>query len=111
MISNSTLTKFQKELRKQDLNMVTEFGGGVLTSDSGNTTIAFVPEFKGSRMLQVAFAICNPNEIKARRKVGEYKALERLANGEYVLLPDGFDPYTLVEAIEGNVMFMGPYSE
>lgn len=106
MFSNSKLTDTQKLIRKDYLNFLAEFEGAIFSSDSGMTTIAFMPEFKGSRMLRVAFAICNPNETKIRRKVGEYHALEKLFDGQYVLLPDGFDPYTLVEAAEGNIWFV-----
>lgn len=99
MISNSKLTKEQKETRKVHKAALVTQGGAIVTSSDGSVTLAFVPEFHGSRMLAVGVSVASPNEQKIRRKVGEYHALDNLMFGNTIKVPDGVDMYALADVI------------
>jgi len=99
MISNSKLTKEQKEARKVRKAAIVAQGGAIVTSFDGRVTLAFVPEFQGSRMLAVGVSVASPNERKIRAKVGEYHALDNLMFGNAIKVPDGVDMYALADVI------------
>ena len=102
MISNSKLDKIQKSKRKAYLEMIVNAGGAIVTSEDGRVTLAFEPEFKGSRMLRVSVSVASPNERKIRSKVGEYHALTNLFyNDRAIHTPDGTDMYALAQVIAG----------
>lgn len=100
MISNSKLTKEQKEARKVRKAAIVAQGGAIVTSFDGRVTLAFVPEFQGSRMLAVGVSVASPNERKIRAKVGEYHALYNpMFGGNTIKVPDGVDMYALANVI------------
>lgn len=104
-MSNSKLTVHQKMNRMEYLETLVMCHGAIVASLSGRVTLAFVPEFTGSRMLKVAVSYASPTEKKVRRKVGEYHALSKLFDtGEFIKIPDGFDPYDLVEVMDGGLI-------
>ncbi len=105
MISNSKLGKIQKSKRKAYLEMIVNAGGAIVTSEDGRVTLAFEPEFKGSRMLRVSVSVASPNERKIRSKVGEYHALTNLFTDFCIKVPDGTDIYALAEAIAGTPLY------
>lgn len=106
MASNSRLNAFQKGSRKHMLGILTAALGIVITSEDGRVTVAFMPEFEGSRMLRVAVSVASPDETKIRRKVGEYHALDKLFNcGMFIMVPDGADMYALAECIAGTALY------
>lgn len=86
-MSNSKLNSVQKTLRKNMLVKFTGEGGEIFSFSEHRTTVAIVPEFTGSKMSRVSVSICSPDEVKFRRKVGEYFALDKLFVGEYVVVP------------------------
>lgn len=99
MISNSKLTSVQKEARKAHKAALVAQGGAIVTSSDGLVTLAFVPEFQGSRMLAVGVSVASPNERKIRAKVGEYHAMDNLMFGNVIKVPDGVDMYALANVI------------
>ena len=99
MISNSKLTKEQKGTRKVHKAALVAQGGAIVTSSDGSVTLAFVPEFQGSRMLAVGVSVASPYERKIRAKVGEYHALDNLMFGNAIKVPDGVDMYALADVI------------
>ena len=101
MISNSKLSKVQKGVRKTYLEMLYAQGGTIATSEDGRVTIAFEPEFTGSRMLRVGVSVASPDERKIRAKVGEYHALANLFSDFCIKVPDGTDMCALAQVIAG----------
>lgn len=101
MSSNSRLNVLQKGARKHMLSILTDAMGAVIASEDERVTIAFMPEFEGSRMLRVAVSVASPDEIKIRRKVGEYHALDKLFDSEFIRVPDGTNMYALAQVISG----------
>jgi len=98
MASNSKLDSHGKLMRKEYLQFLAWDSGAIVTSTDGRVTLAFKPEFVGSRMLRLAISYCSPDEIKVRRKVGEYMALRRLyETDQYIAVSDGFDPVYLAD--------------
>ena len=83
-MSNSKLTAHQKQMRK---NLRKSFGASCEMVTVGRVTLFRQPEFKGSNMGLLSIAVASPNETKLRRKVGEYHALYRAANFEYIKVP------------------------
>ena len=83
-MSNSKLTAHQKQMRK---NLRTSFGPSCEMVTVGRVTLFRQPEFSGSNMGLLSIAVASPNETKLRRKVGEYHALYRAANFEYIKVP------------------------
>ena len=105
MFSNSKLTKEQKEIRKAHKETLVSEGGAIVTSSDGSVTVAFMPEFKGSRMLAVGVSVASPYELKIRPKVGEYHAMDNLFFGAIVKVPDGTDMDVLAEVIAGTPLW------
>lgn len=105
MFSNSKLTKLQKSARKEMMAELVEAKGAIVTSSDGTVTVAFMPEFEGSRMLTVGVSVASPQELNIRRKVGEYHALDNLMFGAIVKVPDGTDMDVLAEVIAGTPLW------
>ena len=80
MASNSKLTYVQKAERK-DMIAALPNGSSMALSPTG-VTFLVVPDGAVDR---VYTSVTSPDEVKIRRKVGEYHALRRWANGQ-----DGF---------------------
>jgi hypothetical protein len=86
-MSNTKLTVEQKLERKRMLADLGGMGGTIGTRDY--YTVVRLPEFKGSRMAMYSVSVRSMDEIKNRRKVGEYHALNKLFNkNQFVLLPE-----------------------
>jgi hypothetical protein len=83
-MSNTKLNSEQKSMRK---TLRKSFGPQCVMLAVGRVTMFLQPEFAGSNMGLLSISIASPNETKIRRKVGEYMALERAANGKYVKVP------------------------
>ncbi len=105
MFSNTKLTKEQKEIRKAHKAALIEAKGAIVTSPDGTVTVAFMPEFEGSRMLSIGVSVASPNEQKIRRKVGEYHALDNLMFGCSIKVPDGTDMDVLADVISGTPLW------
>lgn len=56
-------------------------------------TVLEMREFPGSKMKLVSVAIASTDEVKNRRSVGEYKAMEKFENGEFIKVPFEFNLY------------------
>lgn len=102
MISNSKLTKEQKEIRKVHKAALVAQGGAIVTSSDGRVTLAFAPEFQGSRMLSVGVSVASPYERKIRAKVGEYHAMANMMFGNVIKVPDGVAMYALADVIAAH---------
>ena len=63
----------------------------VFYNDAQGATVLELPEFPGSKMKMVAVSFASEDEIKLRKKVGEYKAMEKFENGEFIKVPQDFD--------------------
>lgn len=99
-MSNTKLTKIEKAaLKFLEQSLIDQFGGWV-TSDSGKVTVAWVPEYRGSKMLRVAVSVASDEEFKIRGKVGRYHALNRLDNGEYIKVLDGVDMVDFADILD-----------
>lgn len=87
-MSNSKLTPEQKIERKQLIEQIMRDNGEIYQNEGTGETMVAVPEFTGSRMYHVSFSFMSPDEVKFRRKVGEYWALYRYWVGESVIVPE-----------------------
>lgn len=99
MISNSKLTPAQKKTRKTHMAALGAMCGAIVTSSDGRVTLAFAPQFQGSRMLSVGVSVASPHERKIRAKVGEFHAMDNLMFGATIKVPDGVDMHTLADVI------------
>lgn len=77
MSSNSKLCDFMKAYHKETLQYFKSTGGHVV--NDGITTIAYTQI--SPNLVEFTTSICSPDEIKFRRKVGEYYALKRFEEG------------------------------
>ena len=59
-------------------------------TDENEVTVLERREFPGSKMKMVSISFASGDEVKFRRKVGEYKAMEKFENGEFVKVPFNF---------------------
>lgn len=76
MASNTKLTDSQKsELRNFKNCTKCE---GITLAHNGQTTMAFLPR---GNTVEFALSVASPDEVKFRRKVGEYHALDRFYGG------------------------------
>lgn len=92
-MSNSKLSREQNLNRKSLKRELLALGGSIGLFGQG-VTVCQLPEFEGSKMSLVSISIASEDEIKTRRKVGEYHALQRMFNsGEYIKVKtEYFDP-------------------
>lgn len=90
MIYNSKLTKEQKAERKEMLDALPR--GSEMTLTPCGVTVLIVPN--GSTNL-MSTAVASIDEIKQRRKVGQYHALLRYFDGIAIPMPTEF---TIVDA-------------
>lgn len=86
------LDRLEKQVLKQ-MKAVFAANGGVLVAVN-RMTFAFQPT--GPNRAKVSWAIASREEKKIRRKVGEYKALDRMLN-ENAFLPIETGDYTDAE--------------
>lgn len=98
MPSNSKLTPEQKTFRKELMAQLPA-GSQFAVSESGATYLT-VPDGQFN-MLTSAFM--SPDETKFRRKVGEYHALMRWAEGFTALVPRSFEAEDMVSAAGEDV--------
>lgn len=95
-MANSKLTREQKAERKE-LKINFEDNGGYFHIAHG-VTLAILPH---NKMARISVSIMSEDETKFRRKVGEYNALWRWWNGEYITIRNGStNPETLDELCE-----------
>jgi hypothetical protein len=93
--SNSKLTKLQKSERKVMLADILQAGGSISTVDG--VTVVIVPEFPGSNMARMSLSFAAPEELKYRRKVGEFHALTRHYDNQSVPVPVFFEAQSVAE--------------
>lgn len=96
MSSNSKLTPEQKADRKAWLAALPRGSEMSLTPDG--VTVLIVPNGATNRMVT---AICSPDEVKTRRKVGQYHALVRHFDGLAIPVPASFDIFNACEPFGG----------
>lgn len=88
-MSNTKICKISRDvLARFKLHNPT---AGFLFSRYAGVTVLEMREFPGSKMKVVSVAIASNDEVKNRRSVGEYKAMEKFENGEYIKVPFDFD--------------------
>jgi hypothetical protein len=88
--SNTKLATVEKEILVDMKIEFAEMGGELFYFPAIGLTVAMVP---AGEVAKVATAVASPLEKKFRRKVGAYKAIERVMwNHEYTLVPL---PYSL----------------
>jgi hypothetical protein len=85
MSSNSKLTPDQKVFRKKVMAMLPRGSEMTLTPDG--VTVLIVPNGCTNLM---ATSIASPDEQKVRRKVGQFHALMRWAEGQAIPVPASF---------------------
>lgn len=89
---NSSLVPHEKVMRKEYLRDLAELNGWIMSFPEYRVTVAFMPEFPGSKMMLVSISFAEYRETKFKRKVGEYHALDRMFNlCEYIKVPSVFD--------------------
>ena len=85
---NQSNTKLSTEEKEILVEMKIEFeglGGEVFYFPESGITIAMLP---AGEVTKVSTSVSSPNEKKFRRKVGAYKAINRVMwDGEYMLVP------------------------
>jgi hypothetical protein len=89
-MTNSKLEKSEKAELKVMREMLARDGGYVFSFPDRCVTIAIKPALRGAarcKTSNIAMAVCNPNEMKFRRTVGEYAALQRLYDGQFMTVP------------------------
>ena len=91
MTVNSKLNVHEKALRKQMRDEFDRLGGMIYSFPGYSATVAIMEEFPGSRMMLVSVSIAEPRESKFRRKVGEFHALRRMFEAEYIKLLSVFN--------------------
>jgi len=74
MASNSKLTRDQKAARKEMREELLQQGGSIVSSEFARMTVVTFPQ---GNVTAVYSSVASPDEIKFRRKVGEYHALMR----------------------------------
>lgn len=99
MSSNSKLTPEQKAERKELLAQLPK-GSQFAVSETGVTYLT-VPD---GQFNQLTSAFMSPDEAKFRRKVGEYHALMRWADGAVALVPRYFEAEDMVAATGEDLM-------
>jgi len=83
--SNTKLTAEEKETLVEMKIEFEELGGEVFYFPNHSLTIAMIP---AGDVTRVATSVSSPNEKKFRRKVGAYKAINRLVwDGECMIIP------------------------
>ena len=81
MTSNSKLTPEQNAERKE--LKFAAFAQGIALAHNGKTTIAF--KHKGNTV-ELALSVASPDEVKFRRKVGEFFALCKFFDGATITM-------------------------
>lgn len=102
-MSNSKLTRAQKDFRKFYMAKLVSAGGTIATV--GRFTVAIVPEFPGSNMARMSVAFASEDEQKIRRKVGEYHALYRWKDNQSVPVPVNFEARDMADFMEESYEF------
>ncbi len=83
--SNTKLNTEEKEILVEMKIEFADLGGEVFYFPEHGLTIAMIP---AGEVTKVATSVSSPNEKKFRRKVGAYKAINRVMwDGEYMLVP------------------------
>ncbi len=88
-MNNTKLAKEQKKILKEMRQEFDEAGGIMVQSDY--VTIAFLPTCRGNGTMSVA--VRGSNELKGRKKVGQYNALSRALYGEGIIhrMPESYE--------------------
>ena len=95
MLSNSKLTKVQKQSRKDKLGWLPT--GSTLANDDLCLTVLCVP---AGNVTRVFSSVCSDDEAKFRRKVGEYHVLSRFFDEEPgMILPGVWDAQEVLERL------------
>lgn len=84
--SNSKLTADQKN----ELAAFKALNPDVVFVDNGNVTLAYTDDGK---IVRFASSIMSTDEVKFRRKVGQYKAAHRFENENIAMLPSDMFQY------------------
>lgn len=92
--SNTKLTAAEKLSRKDMRARVAAAGGTTFVSIDRSVVIVAVPR---GNVCEVSTAIASPDEVKCRRKVGEFHALDRWYAAMYVPMPAATDFAALAE--------------
>ena len=100
MSKQTKLTAQQKLERKELLAYFLENQGMIYSSEENGITVAVLPHFPGSRFVKLSVAYMAMDEKKFRVKVGEFLAMRRLIDGEYICIP-ACDEANIVDAIFG----------
>lgn len=93
MASNSKLSSVQKINRK---DWLAELPDGSTFATDGELTFLAVPDGSVTRVFS---SVASSDEVKYRRKVGEYHALSRRDCGDSGLMLPGF--WTATEVLDG----------
>lgn len=87
-MSNTKICKISKLIL---VNFKANNPNAVFFDNGEGVTVLEMREFPGSKMKMVSVAFASEDEIKIRRKVGEYKAMEKFENGEFIKVPHYVD--------------------
>lgn len=85
----SKLNKCERIQRKKLLVRFNQDGGQLFSNESTGTTVAVMPvnpEFRKHKFAMVSTSFCSLND-KWSRKYGEYRALMRMYQGQYLKMP------------------------
>ena len=91
MVSNTKAASFglTKSCMKRIVsNFLQEYpNSSFFHNNNTGVTLLLRQEFTNSKVMQVATAVCSPDEKKYRKSVGEYICVEAYINGGYINIP------------------------
>ncbi len=98
-MSNTKLSKEAKRAWKDDWNTLREDGALVFAFPDLRVVVLFVPEFAGSKMVNVAVSVCSEDEQKFRKWTGISRAMGRFYNREVIKIVRPAYPGMTAEAL------------
>jgi hypothetical protein len=104
-VLNSKLTKAQKIERKAMIVHNPEMRLYPFLNAGAGAIVACKFPFPGAKIAQFAVAICSPDEQKFRYKVGEFHAMQKLLDGQFLQVPcNGFDEMAMMAEKFANMV-------
>lgn len=91
MVSNTKAASFgltKSGMKRIVSNFLQEYpNSSFFHNRNTGVTVLMCQKFINSNVVQVATAVCSPDEKKYRESVGEYICVEAYINGKYINIP------------------------
>lgn len=98
-MSNTKLSEDAKREYKAEWFKLSADGALVFAFPNLRAVVLFVPEFKGSKMVNVAVSVCSEDEQKFRKWTGIARAMDRFYSGEVIKIVRPAYPGMTAEAL------------